>query len=237
MSIWGKLGGAAAGLAIGGPLGALLGAVAGHYAFDRVIDERDRRQIGFTIGLIALSAKMAKADGVVTESEVEAFRRLYHVPQQELQNVAAVFDRAKQTVSGFDGYARQLAGLLEGDREMLEDVLDALFEIAAADGAVHEREFAYLGEVARLFGFGADDFSRIAARHMRQGREDPYQILGVASGAGDAEVRRAWRRLAAENHPDRHIGKGLPEEFVKIATDKLARINDAYDRIARERGL
>lgn len=238
MSIWGKVGGAAAGLALGGPLGALIGAVAGHMMFDRArsAPSPQHAQLAFTIGVIALAAKMAKADGIVTEEEVSAFRQVFEVPDEEVGNVTRVFELANRSVEGFEAYARQLAGLFAAQPDILEDVIDGLFHIAKADGAVHERELAYLESVAAIFGFSGADFTRIRARHVRPGAEDPYVILGIDRAAGDDDVKRAYRRLVAEHHPDRAISRGLPEEFVKIATDKLARINDAYERIERERG-
>jgi DnaJ like chaperone protein len=233
MSIWGKLAGAAAGLAIGGPIGALIGAVAGHYAVDREgsADGGDpRAQVAFTIGVIALGAKMAKADGVVTSDEVSAFKQVFTVPPSEVRNVARIFNLAKQDVAGYEAYAGQLAGLFRDDRQMLEDVLDGLFHIAKA-------ELEYLESVATIFGFGAHDFARIKARHIVRGKGDPYLVLGLDPGARDEEVKGAWRRLVAENHPDRHIARGMPEEFIAIANDKIAAINAAYDDIRKERGL
>ena len=236
MSIWGKIGGAAAGLAIGGPLGALLGAIAGHMFFDRNRQPvPGQLQVAFTIGVIALAAKMAKADGVVTEDEVRAFRKVFQVPDSEATNVARVFDIAKGTTDGYEAYARQLAELFRGEPDILEDILDGLFHIAKADGAVHERELTFLENVATTFGFDAAGFARIRARHILPEKEDPYLILGVSREDSSDEIRRVYRKLVADNHPDRAVARGLPEEFVRIATDKLARINDAYERIERER--
>ncbi len=242
MSLWGKIGGAAAGLAVGGPIGALLGAVAGHFAFDREDDQQAaqaRRQIVFTMGVIALSAKMAKADGIVTADEVLAFRRVVEVSEAEAKNVERLFALAQQTVEGYQAYARQLADQFRDDPAILEDVLDALFEIAKADGAVHERELAYLADVAAIFGFEPAAFERIRARHVADldGEGDAYLVLGVSRDDDAATIKKRYRQLVAENHPDRAVARGLPEEFVKVATEKLAAINGAYERIARERGL
>jgi len=239
MSIWGKIGGAAAGLALGGPLGALIGAVAGHMMFDRTksAPSPQQAQLAFTIGVIALAAKMAKADGVVTEDEVRAFRQVFEVPESEAASVSRLFELANRSVDGYEAYARQLAGLFGERADILEDVIDGLFHIAVADGAVHERELAYLQNVAAIFGFDEADFERITARHVRPAGEDPYRVLGVDRSATDEEIKRVYRRLVAEHHPDRAMARGLPEEFVKIATDKLSRINAAYDRIETERRL
>ena len=239
MSIWGKIAGAAAGLAVGGPIGAFIGAVAGHYAIDRENAEAAKpdREVAFTIGVIALGAKMAKADGVVTRDEVAAFRRVFQVPREELDNVARVFNLAKRDTAGYEAYAAQLARLFGPRSKILEDVLDGLFHIAQADGSVHPAEERFLGMVAKRFGFDEEAFASICARHVAPDASDPYVVLGVSRETSEAEIRRVYRRLVRENHPDQAIARGVPEEFVMIANDTLARINDAYDRIAKERGF
>ncbi|HKK30207.1 MAG TPA: TerB family tellurite resistance protein, partial [Alphaproteobacteria bacterium] len=167
MSIWGKILGGAAGLALAGPLGALLGAAAGHFALDSrdeeapessgQIEDAATRQIGFTIGVIALAAKMAKADGRVTRNEISAFRRLFHFAPGEEQNVARLFNQAKQDVAGFESYAEQLNRLLRDSPGVREQVLDCLFEIATADGKVHPDELEFLRRVGEIFGFVGRD--------------------------------------------------------------------------------
>jgi DnaJ like chaperone protein len=226
-------------LAIGGPIGALLGGVAGHYVIDRD-QEQDgpaENQVAFTVGVIALGAKMAKADGVVTRDEVAAFRQVFQVPPGELENVARVFNLAKGDVAGYDAYAGQLAQLFGPRAAILGDVLDGLFHIAKADGAVHPAELEFLTLVARRFGFDAHAFEQIRARHVGPDERDPYLVLGLKRTVSDQEVKRAYRKLVRENHPDRLIARGVPEEFVAIANDRLATINDAYDRIQKERDL
>jgi len=254
MSIWGKIIGGAAGFAFGGPLGALLGGFAGHlYDTYRSEPESDAppeggdadtkaradaaSQIGFTIAVIALGAKLAKADGVVTEQEIRAFRRVFHVPPGEEKNVARVFNLARRSIHGFQAYAHQIAGMFEGRPALLEELLDCLFHIANADGKVSDEEFAYLAEVAHIFGFSEAEYARIRARHVGPDQDDPYTILGVAREAGDDEVKAAWRKLVREHHPDRLIAQGLPQEFVAVAEDKLKAINAAWDQVARQRGI
>ncbi|MBV8798762.1 MAG: DnaJ family molecular chaperone [Alphaproteobacteria bacterium] len=243
MSIWGKLGGAAAGLVAGGPFGAALGALAGHFLVDRPTSAAGAGGltgadpgIAFTIAIIALGAKMAKADGVVTGDEEEAFRQYFRVPPSEEANVRRIFRLARQDTAGFENYARQVATIYRGNPAVLEDVLDGLFEIAKADGVLHPGELAFLERVAEIFGFAPNEFRRIRASHFPD-REDPYAILGVSHTATDDEIKRTYRMLVRENHPDRLIARGVPEEFVKIANDKLAAINAAYDKIGAERGI
>lgn len=237
MSIWGKLAGAAAGLAIGGPLGALVGGVAGHLIVDRETNEPADKQVAFTIGVIALGAKMAKSDGQVTRDEVRAFKEIFKVPPNEEQNVARVFDLAKRDVAGFESYAKQLAGLFKDDPEMLHNILEGLFHIAEADNTLRDREREYLATVARHFGIGDGEFRYILARHMPDEKANPYDVLGVAPGIADDELRRHYYKLVQDNHPDKLIARGMPEEFVNIATTKIAAINEAYAEIRRERRL
>jgi DnaJ like chaperone protein len=237
-SIWGKLGGAGLGLALGGPIGALLGALAGHVLVDRegAPFGPPPRDLIFTTGLVALAAKMAKSDGVVVRDEVEAFERIVDVPKAEHERVTRLFDLAKHTSEGFEAYARQIGEAFRDERALLEDVLDGLFHIAKADGAVHEAEFAYVRSVAGLFGFEGVEFDRIAARHVRR-PDDPYLVLGADRSMSDAALKSHYRKLVVENHPDREIARGLPPEAVRIATARLAAINAAWERIAHERQL
>jgi DnaJ like chaperone protein len=233
MSVWGKVGGAAAGLVVGGPVGALVGALAGHFFLDRDSDPG----VTFTIAVVALAGKMAKADGVATEEEFEIFRRIFGVPPDEETNVRRVFNLARQDMSGFEHYAGQIAQLFRDNPAVLEDVLDTLFEIAKADGVLHPCEAQFLEKVAEIFGFAPNEYRRIRASHFAPELTDPYVILGVSYVADDVEVRQTYRRLVRENHPDSLIARGVPAEFIKLATDKLAAINNAYEKIQLERGL
>jgi DnaJ like chaperone protein len=193
------------------------------------------RQATFAIAMIALSAKMAKADGVVMPSEVDAFCRSFTIPQGEEVNVSRIYNLAKRDTAGFEAYARNVARLLADNRDMLEDILDGLFDIAKADGAVHERELTYLHRVAELFGFDEHAFARIRARHVLGGRDDPYLVLGADPSWDHGRLRRHYLKLVTENHPDRLIARGIPEEFVRIATDRLAAINNAWESIEGKR--
>jgi DnaJ like chaperone protein len=239
MSVWGKLAGAAAGLAVGGPIGALLGGVAGHYAIDRdqEHDGQAENQVAFTVGVIALGAKMAKADGVVTMDEVNAFKEVFKVPDGEMKNVARVFNLAKQDVSGYEAYAEQLATMFKGNRKLLEDVLEGLFHIAKADESLHPGEEEFLAQVAKRFGLTPTEFSYIKARHVVASKRNPYDVLGIAPTVTNDELKSQYRRLVADNHPDKLIARGVPKEFIAIATEKVAAINEAYDMIAKERGM
>lgn len=196
-------------------------------------DGEVRRQAAFAIAMIALSAKMAKADGVVTRPEVDAFCRIFAIPQGEERNVSRVYNLAKRDIAGFETYARDVAHLFGADVAMLEAILDGLFDIAKADGAVHERELVYLARVAEIFGFEELAFARIRARHVIDEDGDPFLVLNADPSWDFAQLRRHYRRLVSDNHPDRLIARGVPEEFVRIANDRLAAINNAWERIER----
>ncbi len=244
MSIWGKILGGAAGLALAGPLGALLGAAAGHFAMDadrdgeapEKSDEDVTRQIGFTIGVIALAAKMAKADGVVTRDEITTFRQLFAFAPDEEKNVARLFNQAKTDVAGFESYANQLNRLLCNSPAVREQVLDCLFQIAKADGKIHPGELDFLRRVGGIFGFAGNEFERIRETHLGLDESNPYRILGVNADTPTTEIRKRHLALVREFHPDRLMAEGLPEEAIKVATEKLASINAAWDKIQRERG-
>lgn len=225
------------GFALGGPLGALIGALAGHFVVDAEGGPfAPDPELVFSTGLVALAAKMAKADGVVTHDEALAFRRVVDVAPEELERVTRLFDLAKRTSHGFEAYAAQLAELLADRPDLLEDVLDGLFEIARADHAIHEAELRYFRRVGEIFGFDEKRLDAIEARHVVR-KDDPYRVLGIDRTASDAEIRAHRRRLVAEHHPDRHIAAGLPPEAIRIATDRLAAINAAWEKIASERRL
>jgi len=201
-------------------------------------DPQLRRRVAFSVAMIALSAKMAKADGIVTQDEVRAFHQIFEIPAAERRNVARLYDLAKQDVAGFEAYAERMAGLCGSGKTncaMLEDILDGLFHIAKADGLIHEREGRFLHRVAEIFRIEENHYQSILARHARLGDGDPYLILGIERGAPIAAVKKRYRTLVADNHPDRLIARGLPEEFIKIATTRIAAINAAYEMI--ERGL
>ena len=243
MSIWGKILGGAAGLAIAGPIGALIGAIAGH-AVDRYraiqIEEGGAdptKSIAFTIGVIVLSAKMAKADGVVTRDEIDAFKQIFRVPPQETENVAKVFNQARRDSGGFEPYARQLAGMFRDNPTVLEEVLNCLAYVAHADGTLHPAEKQYLHSVSMIFALDGAAFERATATKLDAEAANPYQLLGVTREASNNELKSAYRTLVRENHPDRLMAQGVPEEFIEVANKKLAAINAAYETVQKERGF
>ncbi len=227
----------------------LLGSVgdAANNALSRVIeairtlfegDPETRRQVSFSVAIIALSAKMAKADGAVVASEVDAFRQIFDFPEEEAKNVARLYNLARQDVAGYEAYAEKLANLCgsgEQNCTMLESVIDGLFHIAKADGMVHEKELAFLLRIAEIFRIDEQHFRRIMARHVHIDGIDPYLVLGVSPSDDFADIRKQYRRLVAEHHPDKLIARGVPEALHAAANERMAALNAAYAVIAKER--
>ncbi|MGV8952183.1 MAG: TerB family tellurite resistance protein [Cypionkella sp.] len=231
MSIWTRISEAIAALTSGEGLAAV---------FDRLRNEPlPERSIGFTIGVIALGAKMAKADGEVTRDEVATFRRIFHIDKTEEANAARVYNLARQDVAGFDAYARKIATLFnkEGqplcadDRNVLIDILEGLFQIAMADGRYHPAEDAFLTEVARIFGLDDRCFRVLRGRFVEGAPRDPFDVLGLPADATIPQARAAWRAAVKDSHPDRMIARGVPAEAVKLAEHRLIAINAAWQEI------
>ena len=239
MTIWGKIIGSATGFALGGPIGALLGGAAGH-ALDKfktkekLPEELALKQIGFTIGVIVLSAKMAKADGKVTKSEIKAFKEKINVPDNEIKNVARLWDQAKKTTDGFEVYAKQISNLLEKKSSVLEELLNLLVIIAEADGKITNLEKIYLKEVSNIFGFSDQDFERICSSKLNK-FTDPYQTLGVLKDTPLEEIKKKWKILAIKYHPDRLISQGIPQDLIEKNTYRLKEINNAWDLIKNKK--
>ena len=221
MSIWKRISDALAALAQGEGLSAV---------FEKLRTPPERT-IGFTIAVIALGAKMAKADGLVTRDEVTAFRQVFHIPASETQNAASVFDLARKDVAGFDLYAARIRDMFGAGHQALVDLLEGLFYIAIADGRYHPNENVFLEEVARIFGVQSRDFVNMRARFVPDENPDPYCVLGVDPTADVETVRQAWRALVREYHPDRMIARGVPEEAMKLAEKRLIQANWAYEEI------
>ena len=200
-------------------------------------DPETRRQVGFSVAMIALSAKMAKADGIVTEDEVRAFQQIFDIPEKEFNNVSRLYNLAKQDAAGFHAYASKVKNLFPEERQILVDVMDGLFHIAKADGLYHENEMDFMDDVAGIFEIEEREYQRICLRHMESEEGDPYLLLGAEADWDDERVKTQYRKAVMENHPDRMIARGVPVEFIAISNDRVARINKAWDRIKLERGL
>ena len=221
MSIWKRITAALAALAKGEPFSAVLDRL-------RLAPERS---VAFTIGVIALGAKLAKADGQVTRGEVAAFRRVFTIPPEEEANAARVFNLARQDVAGFDSYARKIAAMFPPRDPVLRDLMESLFYVALADGDFHPNEEAFLREVARIFGLTDVCFQAMIARFVPGAERDPFALLEIAPGSSLQEAQRAYRRMVRESHPDALRARGVPDEAVRLAEARLAALNNAWDEV------
>ena len=189
----------------------------------------------FSTAVTALGAKLARADGRASIGEFDTFSQVFQTDAASERNIHRLYDLARQTTRGYESYARRLAKRYARCPTLLEDVLDGLFHIAAADGAVSADELEYLESVSDLFGFSPLVFRRLKATHLGLAHDDPYAVLGVAHDAPDDEVRQVWKAALSDAHPDRARARGLPSEFIEVAEAKAAAINAAFDTVMRER--
>lgn len=193
------------------------------------------RSVAFTIAVIALGAKLAKADGQVTRTEVAAFRRVFTIPPEEEANAARVFNVARQDVAGFDQYASKIAAMFRSGDPVLVDLLEGLFEVACADGHFHPAEEAFLTEVAQHFGVDDRCFNCLRARVVGDVAPDPYAVLAISPDAPMTEIKAAYRAAVRDTHPDRMAARGVPTEAIKLAENRLRDINRAWEDIQAAR--
>jgi DnaJ like chaperone protein len=260
MGYWGKIIGGAAGFFVGGPYGAVVGAALGHAADSgsmqhirapfgqpagftpaRVAGMLGRKEEVFAITVTVLAAKLCKVDGTVNRLEIDAFKRNFRIPPESSRNIGRLFDQARDSTDSFEPYAAQLGETFSDNRGTLEEVLKALFLIARADGQLNPREQEFIRRVHARFGLDQTAWDRALGgappRQPATAEDDPYQQLGLTASATGEELRTTWKKLMRENHPDTLAARGVPQDFVKRASDKVARINAAWDRIKRDRGL
>jgi DnaJ like chaperone protein len=260
MGYWGKIIGGTAGFFVGGPYGAVIGATLGHAADSgstdsilhqfgrtsaynpaRVAGLLGRREEVFAITVTVLAAKLSKCDGPVKRAEIDAFKRNFRIPPESARNIGRLFDQARDGTEAFEPYAAQLAEAFADNRGLLEQVLASLFNIARADGPLNAREQEFLRRTHRYLGLDQVSWDRAFGGSPRtpvqDDADDPYLALGVSRTTSAEELRATWKRLMRENHPDSLASRGVPADFVARASDKVARINAAWDRIKRERGL
>ena len=190
------------------------------------------RSVAFTIAVIALGAKMAKADGLVTRDEVTAFREVFQISRQDEAGAAKVFNFARQDVAGFEEYAERIKAMFGEETGTLCDLMEGLFHIAVADGVYHRNEDLFLERVAGIFGIPDREFRALRSRFVPDATPDPYAVLGVTPGMSLEEIRQAWRKLVRETHPDRMLARGVPKEAIKLAEKRLVDINRAWEEIS-----
>lgn len=211
-----------------------IGALAGGQSLSEVfahLRTPPEKRVGFAIAVIALGAKMAKADGLVTRDEVSAFREVFSIPQADEKSAAKLFNLARQDVAGYEQYATNIAAMFGQDDAALCDLMEGLFFIAIADGHYHPAEDDFLARVAVILGFDQRRFRSLRARFVPDSDPDPYEVLGVSADAPDDVLRAAWRKEVRESHPDQMVARGVPHEAIKLAEKRLIAVNRAWEEI------
>ncbi len=222
MSIWLRISEALSALAKGESLATVL----------EKLKSPPERSIAFTIAVIALGAKMAKADGLVTKNEVAAFRQVFFIPKNAEKQAAYVFNLARQDVAGYEIYAKSIAKMFKKGSPALENMIEGLFHIAVADGRYHSREDDFIRDVARIFGITEAAFRGLRTRFVPDTEADAYDVLGVTPDMSLVEIRKVWRKKVRDTHPDRIIAQGMPEEAITLATKRMIALNEAWDEIS-----
>ena len=223
MSVWTRITEALSALASGEGLSAV---------FDRLRSPPER-SVAFAIAVIALGAKMAKADGRVTRDEVAAFREVFQIASSDEAGAARVFNMARTDVAGYQEYARRIQRMFADDPKTLCDLMEGLFHIAMADGFYHPGENSFLEDVAEILGVPAAEFMVLRARFVPDAVPDPYSVLGVSPDMPITDIRKAWRKLVKETHPDKMLARGVPEEAIQLAEKRMIDINRAWEDINR----
>ncbi|MBS0232397.1 MAG: DnaJ family molecular chaperone [Proteobacteria bacterium] len=221
-------------VAYGGSLRSGLDHIKEAFGFEGVQTPAQSR-VAFTIAVVALAAKMSKADGVSLPIEAEAFKRQFKVPESECAHVRKLYELASQDVAGYETYAAQIARILDGQPDIKISVLECLFHVASADGILHPDEDRYLARVAEIFGLSTAEF-RCVRRSFVIDADSPYEILHISPLASDTEIKARYRELVKSHHPDALVSKGVPQEFLAGAERRLAAITAAYEEILEERG-
>jgi len=227
MSIWYRISQALAALAAGESLAEV---------FQR-LKSPPEQSAGFTIAVIALGAKMAKADGTVTRNEVRAFREVFHIPRAQEKNAAKIFNLARQDVAGFELYAEKIYKMLSNKPAVLYDLLEGLFHIAIADNSFEEEENHFLEVVRKIFKVNDQQFRILSARFIPNQILDPYAVLGIEQETPTSDIEKVWKKHIFETHPDRMQARGVPVEAVKLAEKRLIQINEAWGKIKKERAI
>ena len=189
------------------------------------------KTVGFTIAVIALSAKMAKADGIVKNEEIKAFRQVFFIPKNEEKYAALVFNLARKDVAGFEIYANKVNKMLYPNNKVLEELLEGLLHIATSDGIYHPLENQFIETVAKIFKINQNKLNILKSRYLPNEIINPFMVLGANPNWDISVIKKKWKELVRECHPDKYLVKGLPSEASVLASNRLLKINKAWEMI------
>ena len=237
MAIWGSLIGGMIGFSLGGPFGMLLGSLIGGKM------SRSRSGGGFrsfaqpqqifALSLIVLSAKLRKADGQVSREELIAVKDKLKIPENELDEVGKVFNKAKEESTGYEPYAQQIAQFYKGNLNVLEEVINVLFYIAESDGHVSGEEEKMIENIAYIFGLTQAQYLSIKESRKTSDKQNPYMVLESSPNDDLQTIRKRYLKLSKEHHPDLLLSKGVPNEVIEESKKTMRSINSAWDQIQK----
>ena len=236
MSIWGSLIGGMIGFSLGGPFGMLLGSLIGgkiSRAKGSINNSFAQPQQIFALSLIVLSAKLSKADGQVSKEELIAVKDKLKIPENEIDQVGKIFNKAKEESTGYEPYAQQIAQIYKGNINVLEEVINILFYIAEADGDVSSSELAMIENISKIFGLTEVQFNSVRESRKGSDKLNPYIVLESNPDDDLQSIRKKYLKLSKENHPDLLISKGVPQEVIDESKNKMRAINSAWDQIQK----
>ena len=237
MSIWGSLLGGVIGFSFGGPFGALLGSFLGgkisRLSSSKKISGQQNAQEVFALSLIILSAKLSKADGHVSKEELIAVKEKLQIPDSEIDQVAQIFNKAKDESTGYEPYAKQIAEIFKGNINVLEEVINILFYIAEADGHVSRDEEDMIANIAYIFGLSQKQYQSIKESRKSSDKLNPYIVLESQQTDDLQIIRKKYIKLSKEHHPDLLMSKGVPVEVINESKNKMRAINAAWDQVQK----
>ena len=236
MSIWGSLIGGMIGFSLGGPFGMLLGSLIGgkiSRAKGSINNSFTQPQQIFALSLIVLSAKLSKADGQVSKEELIAVKDKLKIPENEIDQVGKIFNKAKNESTGYKPYAEQIAQIYRGNLNVLEEVINILFYIAEADGNISQAELVMIENIARIFGLSESQFNSLKESRKSSDKLNPYIVLESNPDDSLTEIRKRYIKLSKEHHPDLLLSKGVPPEVIEESKKKMRSINSAWDQVQK----
>jgi len=249
MAWWGTLIGGSLGFVFGGPIGALVGAALGGN-FDRGLKMGDHIDMGaqervqavFFTTTFSVMGHIAKADGQVSAREISAARNI--MAQMQLsgeQREAAIklFDQGKAADFPLEAVLHQFKKECHRRRNLIQMFVEIQISTAMADGKVDASEKHIIYTIGDILGFTRSNIEHLfniagsapASASDSLSLTQAYEILGISKGSSEAEIKKAYRRLMSQHHPDKLVSKGLPEEMIALATEKTQEIRKAYDLI------
>lgn len=254
MSWLGKMIGGTIGFALGGPIGAVAGAAFGHTFVDKkeaaylssrpetqqMLSSNEEAQLVFFTAAFSMLAKISKADGQVSQKEilaVETFmKRDLQLDQNGQQTAINVFRQAINSSESFDAFAIQFYSIFRTQPNIIELMMDVLLRVSVADGNISNEEETMLLSATKIFNYSTADYARLKSKYAKETNKY-YAVLKCDETSSNDEIKKQYRKLVTEYHPDKIEAKGLPEEFVKFANDKFKEIQEAYETIKKERGI